>query len=967
MKTQENTLRLWCLIALIALALAGCGNEPAGQSLTGRTPVVGATPTVRLIAPADLDGDGLVDGIAHPSLRRLVLQAPEGTPISLTRAGVAAAFEVSRVAVPGGVLHEITLAAPAGGDPLELNAGPYRAIIQCSAELATITRMTLRPTGRGALANEVVAADGAVFETADDVGLQVGGLLPPLIGPGLYLQSGDGAPIALLPSLSRLGVTLSPQSRLLPDRVYALRAPASMVDSNGNEIAPDFRLLCRHSRTLAAIKLAVADVDRDSNPDLLALFGDGSVMVLRDSAGPAETLLPPAPGRGIDFVCGDFDGNGAPDVCVLRADENGFHLTWLLNETRRGELRFQGHSETLALEQPLAIVSADFDRDARDDVAVLDAFGTIHLLTTSNARRTMSGLGARKLATALRVADFNGDSKPDLCVLAADGTMRICIGQGAAGFGPGPMDTGISAPGALRLAAGNLDGDRCTDFLFTGRPVMVAALGGKLGAKTWPLRLAEAEPYLLSSGAAVIRDLNRDSRCDVLVAREDAQGLCDDVAVFMNSEEPRDLPDTALAIGSRQRVHALEFWREHVVFATDSRLLLLKVNAEGLPPTAASKVRFVEGYAPVPQIPAPLAACVADFNDDGRADVAAIDRDGKLRIWLSGEPGEPFTAMGEPVELGGPGMLKAIDFDRDGAPDLLFIPTDPSLKPRVLRNTGRGQMDASDNGMLPTPPSNLRGAPALGDFDRDGDLDVLWPSAFGRVQFNDSSAGWRDGRNVAEIREPGGMRLQFSGELACADFTGDGIADVAAVMRVSEDATGSSFLVLLEGTGLSEDGASCFRAILTEQIRGRIFKLTPADFDGDGRIDLALGYAPEGGDARLTLLKLRADLQFVPFDGSPRAKGRLLDLALDDLDRDGDFDLVVSEDVPGQGVVMTLWVNTGRGAYVEGGLADESLKKALGDFKATNLSLADFTGDGRSDLLAVDASGNVILVRTELP
>lgn len=961
-----GSLRLCLLFLVAAVALAGCGTDPSGAFNPGRATVVSSSPDVRLLIPADVDGDGLVDGVPHPSLQRLVVQAPDTAIIRVTRGGIALAFEATRLAVPGGVLHELTLAAPLGTEPVTVSVGDYSVLLQASAELATGTRPAWRPIGKGALANDVVAATGAVFESPDDVSILLSGALPPLTGPGLYLQASDGAAIALLPALTRNGVTLSPQSRLQADRVYTLRAPEGTLDSLGANLVPDFRLVCRQPRSLAALRLSVADFDRDGNPDLLALFADGSVMVVRDTAGPAETLLPPAPGRGIDFATGDFDGNGAPDVAVLRADEKGFHLTYVINETRRGDIRCEVHAETLALEQPLALRAADFDRDARDDLAVLDAFGTVHLLTTSNARRTIAALGARVLAAGFSVADYDGDSKPDLCVLAADGTLRFCLGQGAAGFGAGPIDSSITVNGAQRVSAGNLDGDRVADFLFTGTTQMFANAGPARGRMT-PLRLAAAEPYTLSSGAAVIRDLNRDSRCDVLVAREDPQGVCDDIAVFMNSDEPRSTPDTVLALGSRQRVNAMEFWRDHIAFATDSRLLLLKVNAEGLPPTAASKVRFVEGYAPVPQIPAPLAAAVADFNDDGRADIAAIDRDGKLRIWLSGQPGEPFVAVGEPVMLGGAGMLKAIDFDRDGAPDLLFIPAESGLKPRVLRNSGRGEMDAGDNGMLPQPPTGLRGAPALGDFDLDGDLDVLWPSAFGRVQFNDGSAGWRDGRQVAEIRETGGMRLQFGAELTCADFTGDGIADVVAVMQVSEETGGQNYLVLLEGTGHTQDGAACFRVTISEQIRGRIFKLTPADFDGDGRIDLALGYAPEGAEARLTLLRLRNDMRFAPFEGSPRAKGRLVDLALDDLDRDGDFDLIVSEDVPDSGMNTTLWVNTGKGTYVEGGAAADSLRRALGEFKATNLSLADFTGDGRSDLLAIDANGNVILVRTELP
>ncbi len=955
------------LLMLMALTLAACGDGPAGGApvRTAGVAVLGPAPAIRALLPLDADGDGIADSVPHPETRRLVLQAPPGTPIRLLRGGIELPFEASRLDVPGGTIHELQLAAPLGTQPVTLNAGAYSLSIQANAELAPATAPTFRPQGRGAYANDLLSANGAVFESADDVSLLLGGALPPLIGPGLFLQSGQGTAISLLPRLTRAGVMLTPQSRPVPDIAYMLKAPEGALDGVGQPLAPDFRLVCRLGRSVAAIRLATADIDRDGNLDLLCLFADGSLSLLRDATGPAESVLPPSPGRAIDFACGDFDGNGTRDIAVLRADETGFSILYMLNETRRADVRWSMYSEKMMLEQPAAMRAADFDRDGRDDLAVLDDFGSVFLIPSATPRRMLAAAGTRKLALRLLTPDANGDGRPDIAVLCADGTLRVSLNPGASGFADQLETWEVTVPGAQRAAFGALDGDRNADFIFTGFRGAAALLGGQDQAA--PLVIDTAETPIAASGAAVIRDMNRDSRNDVLVAREDAEGISDDIAVFMNSEEPRATPDTLLPLGARLRIHAMEFWRDCLWLATDSRLLFLKVNAEALPPTAASKVRFMEGYAPVPQIPAPLAAAIADFNDDGRADIAAIDRDGKLRIWLSGQPGEPFVAAGEAVLLGGAGMLKAIDFDHDGKADLLFIPTDSALKPRVLRNTGRGEMDASENGMLPTPPTGLRGAPALGDFDLDGDLDVLWPSAFGRVQFNDGAGGWRDGRNIVEIREPGGMRLQFSGELACADFTGDGIADIAAVMRVSEDTGSPNYLVLLQGTGVCDDGTTCFRVILSEQIRGRIFKLTPADFDNDGRVDLALGYAPEGQDARLTLLRLREDLQFTPFEGSPSAKGRLLDLALDDMDRDGDLDLIASEDLPGKGIATTLWVNNGKGRYVEGGTADDSLKKALGEFKATNLSLADFTGDGRSDLLAVDSSGNVILVRSYLP
>jgi hypothetical protein len=338
-----------------------------------------------------------------------------------------------------------------------------------------------------------------------------------------------------------------------------------------------------------------------------------------------------------------------------------------------------------------------------------------------------------------------------------------------------------------------------------------------------------------------------------------------------------------------------------------------------------------------------------------------VDSAGNLQIWLAGAEGEPFTQAGDPIELGGNGTLQAIDFDRDSFPDLLFIPSDPTLRPRLLRNNRQGGFGDDESGILPTPPSSLRGAPALGDFDRDGDLDVFWPSPLGRVQINEGGGVWRD-RGEMEIRNERGLRLQFSGELCCADFTRDGIADIVAVMQPGD--FGPQQLVLWIGTGATE--AAPFRPVLTPALQGRFFGLSPADFSADGLLDLALGYAPEGEEARLTLLRLRADSTFEIFEGAPRAGGVLLDLAMDDLDRDGDLDLISSERV-GDATITTLWLNDGRGRFHEAAEAQRSLLDAMGGFAAVNLSLADFTGDGRPDLLAIDADGNVVIVRSTLP
>lgn len=960
-------------VALLALALSGCGEPNTSPTTPGTSGNGGGTGTttplasinIRALIPSDLNADGTPDAVPHPSLRRVLVQAPQGTGFRLTRGSIDVPFSITMVTLSDGKsVHELVLENPIGTDTLTLRAGDYVLNLQGSSDFGVQQPLTARPTTPSALTNDLAKPTGALYPDAATVALSLSGGLPSLVEGGFALQSGTGREVPLQLSIAADGLVAKPTGALEARRVYALKVTGKTTDPYGADGTVDFHLYCRGKNSNAPIKLKQGDLNRDGDNELIALFEDGSVTTLTDPLGRAEGILPRGDDTALDLATGDLDGNGALDVVVLVKSKDQFRLMTLYNQTRVGGSSFIMQSDTIPLEAPIALCAADYDRDGRDDVMVLDAFGEVLAQYSGRATQLFTALESRSLACGIVSDDVNADGKPDIYVMGANGNGRLHLNVGRSFGGElGVLD--LNAPGMQRIVTGELDGDRHADFMFTGRGNnLTVMLGATLKSPTKFHMGGENERL---AGAIMCRDVNRDTRRDILVAREDDRGITDEVAIYLNADDVDGNPDAILPLGARVSVDAIEYWRDHIVLASNAGLLVLKVNPGDLPPTVDSKVRFIEAYFPVPQIPAPLAAAMADFNDDGKTDLAAIDRDGNLQVWLSGDEGEPFTEAGTPIPLGDAGVLQAIDFDRDSAPDLLYIPHDRSLKPRVLRNNRAGRFDNNDEGFLPTPPSSLRGAPALGDFDRDGDLDVLWPNPLGWVQYREREDRWSQGQSLPEIRDEANLRLQFSGELCCADFTGDSIEDVVAVMQTTEDGAGPQYLVLLEGTGNADMDNGPFRPVISTQIKGRLFGLSPADFNGDGKLDLAVGFGQTETEAQLTLLQLGNDKQFVTFEGSPAPKGKLLDIALDDLDRDGDLDLIVSEDLSDGGNVMTLWVNDGRGQFGEATEAQRSLGDAIGGFRATNLSLADFTGDGRPDLMAIDRDGNVVIVRTTLP
>ncbi len=618
----------------------------------------------------------------------------------------------------------------------------------------------------------------------------------------------------------------------------------------------------------AASGLAAADLNGDGNGDLVVVndYNAASAyvsVVLGNGDGTFQSPVnyPTAGNMSVAATVADVNGDGKLDIVAVSDDQ---HISVLLGN---GNGTFQSAQSFAAPALPgysssastpiLGLIAADINGDGKKDIVcsnglVLLGTGTGSFNALSTPAFPYSTANPGGFGPGLAAGDINNDGKLDL-VLDTGSGISIWTGKGDGTFTAGASYASFNNSGYVTLA--DLDGDGNLDIytglamggIFTGDDSYNASAYALMGNGDGTF--VGAPQVSGTYNGSNLGDVNGDGIPDLITNGSSAYG---------------GGPAFTVQLGNGKGAFSA------------SSTFTAPATFVGTTSALTSPVTIINANTV-----APSSYAVADINGDGKADLIFVDN-GLTAI----NPGNNFPityptpiyfvaisngdgTFKTPVPYNFPQIspssgydvsttaanVQIADFNHDGKPDLIFTYNEQAGGPgtvpynqgfAVLLGKGDGTFSATailtSSYSSNTAPTSAFVPQILSttDLNNDSKPDLI-VNAPGTVVVNfqlqtllQSYIGNGDGTFKAPTTITLGANAY--GVPALADFNKDGKLDLAILAE-----TASSQAELLVSTG---NGDGTFGAPTIYNLTGgdaiRSSALLTADFDGDGKSDLAL-------------------------------------------------------------------------------------------------------------------------------
>ena len=331
----------------------------------------------------------------------------------------------------------------------------------------------------------------------------------------------------------------------------------------------------------------------------------------------------------------------------------------------------------------------------------------------------------------------------------------------------------------------------------------------------------------------------------------------------------------------------------------------------------------------------PKAVAIADFNNDGKKDIATVNRSShSVSILLGDGAGNFATAANFSTgnSFNEPSAITVGDFNADGKNDVIVSQPNVHLI-SLLLGDGAGHLGTPTDFSVGENP----GKSVVGDFNGDGKADL----AIADSGFNNGGVYVLLGTGTGSFGTPtkftAGTR---PGYVAIADFNGDSKIDLA----VSNAGFGFNKISILNG-----NGSGGFSAPTDYPVGSTPAALAVADFNKDTFLDIAVA---NNESHNISILKGNAQGTFGAATNFP-ANSFPTSMTSGDFDNDGRLDLAVGWNMTGDRISILRGDDTGQFA------APAAFSSGSGPY---DLTAGDLNGDGISDLAVANASSNTVTV-----
>ncbi|MHC4671805.1 MAG: FG-GAP-like repeat-containing protein [Planctomycetota bacterium] len=256
------------------------------------------------------------------------------------------------------------------------------------------------------------------------------------------------------------------------------------------------------------------------------------------------------------------------------------------------------------------------------------------------------------------------------------------------------------------------------------------------------------------------------------------------------------------------------------------------------------------------------------------------------------------------------------DYDNDGDLDLAMAgDSDEGPISKIYRNDGGGVFTDINAGLTGETGRSL----AWGDYDNDGDLDLVIAGGGSKIYRNDGEDVFIDiNANLTGI---------YGGSLSWGDYDNDGDLDLVIV-------AGRIYPPII----YRNDGNGIFTDINAGMMDPENFSVSWGDYDNDGDLDLAIARWNSKiyrNDGEGVFTDINADLTGVG-GGS---------LSWGDYDNDGDLDLAIA------GWDSKIYRNDGGGVFID-------INANLTEVYGSSLAWGDYDNDGDLDLALAGYDGS---------